>query len=188
MAETFLATAEAEDQIAQVLRVLILSPDFAAPPAKLRRPFEFLAAIYRATGAEVTSDENGFQWQLGRAGWRQHEYGPPTGHPDRLEAWIGASALNRSIDIALNCFEDWFDGATVDLSVPTALDQTTASFAAQHSDRLAPRQGEPIAAILAEAFGIDPENPVADLSPEDRQGLARAAVAFAALTPEFLLR
>ncbi len=188
LAATFLDTVEAEDQIAQVLRALVLSPEFSAPPVKLRRPFEFLAALYRATGAEVASDENGFHWQLGRAGWRQHEYGPPTGHPDHAAAWTGASTLNRYVDFALFSLDDWFDGATVNLSEPDPDAATFGAFAAQHADRLAPGQGEGIAATLAGAFGADLASPVADFAAEDRQGLAQAAVAFASLTPEFLLR
>jgi uncharacterized protein (DUF1800 family) len=188
LAATFLAATEADDQIAQVVRTLVLSPEFAAPPTKLRRPFEFLAAIYRAAGAEVTADENGFHWQLGRAGWRQHEFGPPTGHPDRIAAWTGASTLNRYVDFALVGLEDWFDGATVDFSEPGPDAATVGDFAAQHAERLAPGQGEGIAATLASAYGADLAGPMADFSPEDRHGFARAAVAFAALTPEFLLR
>jgi uncharacterized protein (DUF1800 family) len=188
LATTFLAATEAEDQIAQVVRALVLSPEFAAPPTKLRRPFEFLAAIYRATAAEVIADENGFHWQLGRSGWRQHEYGPPTGHPDRATAWTGASTLNRYVDFALFGLEDWFDGAASDLSLPGADTATVGAFAAQHAERLAPGQGEGIAATLASAYGADLAGPMADFSPEDRQSFARAAVAFAALTPEFLLR
>ena len=188
MAETFLVQIKAPDQIAQVLRVLVLSPEFAAPPSKLRRPFEFLAALYRATGAEVTATENGFHWQLGRAGWRQHSYGPPTGHPDRIEAWTGASTLNRTIDLAISAFEDWFDGAEADFARPVGDAATLGAFAAQHADALAPGQGAGIAADLARAFGIDPAAPLDALSHEDRRGLGQSAVAFAALTPEFLLR
>ncbi|NHB77206.1 DUF1800 domain-containing protein [Rhodobacter calidifons] len=188
MAATFRAQAEAPDQIAQVLRLLVLSPEFAAPPAKLRRPFEFLAALYRATGAEVTVTENGFHWHLSRAGWRQHGYGPPTGHPDRIEAWTGASTLNRSIDLAISAFDDWFDGARADLAQPAGNAATLGAFAAQHADALAPGQGAGIAADLAGAFGIDPAAPLDALAPEDRRSLGQAAVAFAALTPEFLLR
>lgn len=188
MAGTFLAHAGADDQIAQVLRVLVLSPDFAAPPSKLRRPFEFLAGLYRATGAEVTATENGFLWQLGRAGWRQHAYGPPTGHPDRIEAWAGASTLNRIVDLAISAFEDWFDGADADLSRPAGDAATLGAFAAQHAEALAPGQGADIAAELTRAFGVDPAAPLDALSTEDRRGLGRSAVAFAALTPGFLLR
>ncbi|MFN3994729.1 MAG: DUF1800 domain-containing protein [Tabrizicola flagellatus] len=188
MSETFLAQAEAPDQIARVIRVLVLSPEFAAPPSKLRRPFEFLAAIYRATGAEVTATENGFHWQLGRAGWLQHSYGPPTGHPDRIEAWTGASTLNRMVDLAISGFEDWFGTAAADLARPVGDAATVGAFAAQHADALAPGQGEGIAADLARAFGIDSAAPLDAISPEDRRGLGQSAVAFAALTPEFLLR
>ena len=188
MAKVFLTDAEAPDQIARVLRVLILSPDFAAPPTKLRRPFEYLAALYRATGASVDADENGFQWQIARAGWLQHQYGPPTGHPDQMPAWTGSSTLNRYVDLALSALEDWFDGAKADLSAPFDPAASVAAFAAQHSEALAPGQGGPIGDALASAFGVDAASPAANLSTEDRQAIARAAVAFAALTPEFLLR
>ncbi len=188
MTDVFLATKDAPDQIAQVIRAMVLSPDFAAPATKLRRPFEFLAALYRAAGAEVATDENGFHWQLGRAGWQQHAYGPPTGHPDRLEAWTGTSTLNRYVDLALNGFEDWFDGATVDLSVPVRPDETLAAFAQRHAEMLAPGQAVAIADALASGFGIDGLQRADSVSVEDRQGLAKSAIAFAALTPEFLLR
>lgn len=188
MAVTFLAAKDDPDQIAQVLRVLVLSPDFAAPPAKLRRPFEFLAAVYRAAGAEVQSRENGFQWPLARAGWQQHEYGPPTGHPDRLAAWTGASTLNRYVDLALNGLQDWFDGATADLSGLASDGETAGDFAARHAEALAPGQGRAIAADLGQAFGFEAATAARDFSVEDRQGLAQTAIAFAALTPEFLLR
>jgi uncharacterized protein (DUF1800 family) len=188
LALAFLGAAEAPDQIAQVLRLLVAAPEFSAPPAKLRRPFEFLVAIYRATGAEVASTENGFQWQLGRAGWRLHEYGPPTGHPDRSSAWTGASTLNRYVDFALNGLDAGFDGAEADLAPLAAPDETIAAFATRHAEALAPGQGAAVTADLAGAFGVAPGQPAGDLSADDRQGLARAAVAFAALTPEFLLR
>lgn len=188
MAQTFLAAAKAPDQIAQVLRVLVLSPDFAAPPAKFRRPFEFLAALYRAAGAKVQSHENGFHWQLTRAGWRQHEYGPPTGHPDRAGAWTGASTLNRYVDLALTGLDGWFDGARADLTALASEAETAPDFAARHANALAPGQGAAIAADLAQGFGFDAATPAHAFAPEDRQALAQTALAFAALTPDFLLR
>jgi uncharacterized protein (DUF1800 family) len=188
MTETFLAAGDAPDQIAQVLKVLVLSPEFAAPPSKLRRPFEYLAAIYRATGAEVTSDENGFHWQLSRAGWRQHEFGPPTGHPDKIAAWTGASTLNRYVDMALTGLDDWFDGAEADVAALASETETVRDFTLRHAEPLAPGQGGAIMEALAQSFGIDPAAPAGDISPDDRQGLAKSAIAFAALTPEFLLR
>lgn len=188
MAGTFIAAADAPDQIAQVLRVLVRAPDFAAPQQKLRRPFEFLAALYRATAAEVTSSENGFHWQLTRAGWRQHEFGPPTGHPDRAAAWTGASTLNRYVDLALSGLEDWFDGARADLTRLATDAETVHAFATRHADALSPGQGSGIADDLGQAFGYDATTLARDYPPEDRQSLAQTAIAFAALTPNFLLR
>ena len=188
LAKTFLATRDAPDQIAQVLRVLVRAPEFSAPQQKLRRPFEFLAALYRAVGAEVTSSENGFHWQLSRAGWRQHEFGPPTGHPDQAAAWTGASTLNRYVDLALSGLEGWFDGGRADLAALAGDDETALAFAARHADSLAPGQGRVIASELAAGFGFDASTPARDYPAEDRQALAASAIAFAALTPDFLLR
>ncbi|HLQ17863.1 MAG TPA: DUF1800 domain-containing protein [Tabrizicola sp.] len=188
MAETFLRAGNAPDQIAQVLRVMVLSPEFAAPQQKFRRPFEFLAAFYRAAGAEVTATENGFQWQLQRAGWRQHEFAPPTGHPDRMGAWTGASTLNRYVDLAISGLEVWFDGGQADLRALADDSETIQGFAQRHAEALAPGQGSAIAADLALSYGVDPTTAARDLAADDRQSLAQTAIAFAALTPEFLLR
>ncbi|MCU0901955.1 MAG: DUF1800 domain-containing protein [Cypionkella sp.] len=187
MATEFLAAADAPDQIARVLRVLVLSPEFDGPPAKLRRPFEVLTALYRATGAEVTATENAWVWQLGRAGWRQHEYGPPTGHPDRAGAWTGSSTLNRIVDLALYAHDDWFGGVTADLA---ALEEaeTISAFLTRHAASLSPLAAGAVVDDLAEIYGLDPDSSASDFSAEERQGLASAAIAFAALTPDFLLR
>lgn len=187
LATVFVAAADAPDQIAQVIRALVQSPEFAAPPTKLRRPFEFLAAIYRATGAEVISAENSFQWQLSRAGWRQHEYGPPTGHPDTAAAWSGASTLNRLVDFALFAHDDWFGVGQADLT-SVAGGASLADFLTRHADALAPGKGAEIAAAVGALAGIDLTGPAADFDTDARLGTASAAITFAALTPEFLLR
>ena len=186
LAGVFLAAADAPDQMAQVIRTLVSSPEFTdTPPQKLRRPFEVLAALYRATGAEVTGTENDFHWQLMRAGWRQHQYGPPTGHPDVLAAWTGASSLNRIVDLALYAHDDWFAVATLNLAALEGADETLGQFLARRSVGFgAEPEPEPVLAAL----GLDAAQPAAALSQEERHGLAAAAIAFAALTPEFLLR
>jgi uncharacterized protein (DUF1800 family) len=181
LAATFLAAKDAPDQIAQVIRALVAHPSFATtPPSKIRRPFEFLTALYRASGAEITGTNNEQQWQLMRAGWRQHEYGPPTGHPDTLDKWTGASSLNRLVDFALHAHEDWFGVATA------AFDAEPGESATAYATRWA-RTIAPNARGIAEALDL-PDAPAADFPSEDRLGVARAAIAFAALTPEFLLR
>ncbi len=177
----FLASSAAPDQIAQVVRALVLHPGFAAaPPQKLRRPFEFLAALYRATGAEVTGTENAFQWQLMRAGWRQHEYGPPTGHPDTADKWVGTTALNRLVDLALYAHDDWFGVVSVDFTA------REGEMVGDFIDRWAARLGG--MADWAAEVGVDRSATITGLSEDERKGLASAAIAFAALTPQFLTR
>jgi len=65
-----------------------------------------------------------------RAGWRQHEYQIPTGHPDDMAKWTGASSLNRLVDMALYAHDDWFAVATLDLATTTE-GETTAHVIAQ---------------------------------------------------------
>ena len=183
LAAVFLAARDAPDQIAQVIRALVMHPGFAAtPPGKLRRPFEFIAALYRATGAEITGTENSQQYQLMRAGWRQHEYGPPTGHPDTIDKWTGASSLNRLVDFALVAHDDWFDVGSVDLAA-TLPGETVAAFLSRWAGLIG---AEPEG--LAAAIDADPTAQAADFTPDERKGAAAAAIAFAALTPQFLLR
>ena len=184
IAQVFMAAKDAPDQIAQVIRAIVAHPAFVAtPPAKLRRPFEFMAAMYRATGAEITGTENGFQWQLMRAGWRQHEYGPPTGHPDTADKWTGASSLNRLVDFAFYGHDDWFGVATADLS-GVASDSETVD---QLVNRWAGRMGSTIK-DMAIVMGLDAAVKAADLSADERRGIASGAIAFAAISPDFLLR
>jgi uncharacterized protein (DUF1800 family) len=188
LAQVFLAKSDAPDQLTQVLRALVLSDAFSAAPAtKIRRPFEYLTALYRATGAEITGTENAHVWQLARAGWQVHSYGPPTGHPDVMAAWTGASTLNRLVDLALSAHEDWFGCATADLasSLP---DESYGDFVQRHAGALAPEHASEVVDALREPFGYDPAGQVGELSVDDRRGLAMAALTYAALTPDVLLR
>jgi uncharacterized protein (DUF1800 family) len=188
LARVFLDAADAPDQMAQVLRALVASEAFNTLPAsKIRRPFEYLTALYRATGAEIIGTENAYVWQLSRAGWQVHTYGPPTGHPDKIAAWTGASTLNRMVDLAIYAHEDWFGCGKADLTSAVA-NETFGGFVLRHARTLSPTHAAEIVEALRDPFGYDPAAPVAEASDDDRRGLAMAAVTYAALTPDVLLR
>ena len=183
LATVFQAHVDAEDQIAQVIRALVTHPAFTAtPPGKIRRPFEFLAALYRASGAAVTGTEAAHQWNLMRAGWHQHEYGPPTGHPDVLTAWTGASTLNRYVDFAMSAHDDWFGVVSLDRKAQSV--ETLGAYMARWTQRF----GVPALPDLLAAFDGDPNTPMTEFTEEETNGLAQAAIGFAALRPEFLMR
>ena len=187
MAQTFLAQAAAPDQMAQVLRVLVLDPAFVAtPPSKFRRPNEFLLAALRASGAQTAPEENGFAWQLARAGWQQHSFAPPTGHPDVSAAWETGTVLLRYVDYVIYLHEPWFVGISDRLSaqIPEAT-KTVAELLAFWEDRLL---GRPIGAVAALAsLDVAPDEPLPEAE-SDRHDWASMALALAALSPEFIFR
>jgi uncharacterized protein (DUF1800 family) len=183
LAQVFLAAADAPDQIAQVILALTGDPAFAAPPSKLRRPFEVMAALYRATGAEVEATEGGWSWTLSRAGWLQHTFPPPTGHPDRAEAWQSGTMLLRLAEIALYGHDEWFGVTSLRLDAPGA---RTLGDAARHwGERLTGRSldlSAALAAVGAEAGWDWPQDG------GERHEFSAMLVAAAALSPEFLYR
>ena len=90
---TFLNANDAPDQIAQVIRALVPHPGFAAtPPSKTPPSLRISGRPLPRYRGKVTGTNNAQHWQLMRAGWRQHEYPIPTGHPDVLAKWIGPAA------------------------------------------------------------------------------------------------
>jgi len=90
-AKVWQQSATKPDQIARVLKVILLSPEFAQMQGKkVKRPFEFIVSFLRATGADVTPNEASFN-ALSGAGYRQFEWPTPTGHPDTGEYWLNTN-------------------------------------------------------------------------------------------------
>ncbi len=185
MAALWLAAADAPDQVAQVVRLLATDPAFDAPPAKMRRPFEFLAALYRATGAQVIADSNDWHWHLARAGWQQHTCPPPNGPPDRAEDWATGNVLLRLTDLALNAHEDWFATAATRPTLPSGITHVGPAIA-HWCAALHGRPDDRLPEFLA-ASDLSPDDPL-PTEPEDRAGFNAAMVAFAALSPQFMFR
>lgn len=189
LAAVFLAKAQAADQIAQVIRALVADPAFAAGPAKMRRPFEFLAALLRATGAEVAATDLGWAHELARAGWRQHDFSPPNGHPDRAEDWSAGVVMLRLAEMALHAHEPWMGWVSTPLSDLMPRGPLSVVEMADLWHHRLTGHSVPDPAALAEALsgiGIDPGwQPEAD---EDRAAISAGLVAAAALTPAFLFR
>jgi hypothetical protein len=185
VAAVFLEHSDAEDQIAQVVRAIVLSEEFDATPArKLKRPFEFLASLYRATGLDVTRPTLDFVWQLAQAGWHQHEFRPPTGHSDKSEDWANTNALNGLVNLALYAHEDWFGTGTLDVTVVPEEVQTWAEAFDYWARRLG---GDGISREFLELAEIGPDDPLPE-DHDERVWIMRSAISVAALTPQFLFR
>jgi uncharacterized protein (DUF1800 family) len=88
-----------------MLRVIFRSPEFWSPDvagAKIKKPSEFVASAARALGASV---EARGALALARAsaeiGEGFYEAMPPTGYPDRAEAWVNPGTLLARMNFAL---------------------------------------------------------------------------------------
>ncbi|MGL5009545.1 MAG: DUF1800 family protein, partial [Paracoccaceae bacterium] len=189
IAAVFLQAADAPDQIAQMVRAIVSDPAFeATPPEKFRRPFEFLAGLYRATGVEMTVSELAFDWQLQQAGWKQHSYGPPTGHPDRASRWSSASTMARMVDYALYANDDWFGCTKTPLASIAPAGASFDTLAQFWSARLLGPAAPADFGDLADAFGIEDRSAPMDMTPDEAQGASAMLIAFAATSPSFMLR
>jgi uncharacterized protein (DUF1800 family) len=185
VATAFSQNSDAADQIAQVLQVLILDVEFATtPPTKMRRPFEFLVALYRAAGARVASPTRDFDWHLTRAGWTQHAVRPPTGHSDQTLDWANTRTLNGLVGLALYAHEDWM-GVQSGESALIREAQTIGDLARVADVRFGLAAGTTSAGFAALGIGLNDQMPK---DPGERTWLVSISQACAALTPAFILR
>ncbi|MBK8050215.1 MAG: DUF1800 domain-containing protein [Anaerolineales bacterium] len=86
-ADTFHAQRNAPDQLKQVVRTILLSPEFRTVwGQKIKRPYEFAVGILRATQGDFAPDDS-FFWMYQRLGQALFEWHPPNGYPDFKEDW-----------------------------------------------------------------------------------------------------
>ena len=117
VAATFRAT---DGDIRQMLRTIVAAPEFWSPDArraKIKKPVEYVASAARAVGAHV--DVRGGE-ALARAaaeiGEPLYDAQPPTGYPDRAEAWVNAGALLARMNFALALTQGRLPGVSVVVS------------------------------------------------------------------------
>ena len=186
VAKVFLDTSDAPDQIAQVITAIVQHPEFSAtPPSKLRRPFEYLIALYRATGANVSPRGGEIEWQLQTTGWTQHRVRPPTGHSDATQDWANTRTINGMIELVINAHSEWLNITDRELDYLPPGVKTMQDLAGHWESRFGLAQ-----ASLANAMDLLGASPQ-DQAPDDPDGVSWAneiLVTSAALGPEFLFR
>jgi uncharacterized protein (DUF1800 family) len=98
-AAVFLRT---DGSIRETLRAIVTSPEFFSPAAyraKVRTPFEYIAAAIRAVGAETNADPAAADWAR-RMGQQAFGRVTPDGYPDRADQWLSAGALLTRFNFA----------------------------------------------------------------------------------------
>ena len=115
VAATYLRT---DGDIRAMLRTIVAAPEFVSSEAyraKVKTPFEFVASAVRALGATV--DAQG-AFDLARAsaeiGEPLYQAQPPTGYPDRAEAWVNSGALLARMNFALALARSRYPRVAVD--------------------------------------------------------------------------
>jgi len=94
---------ETGGDIREVVRTILTSPElFAAEAyrAKVKSPFEFVISAIRATGTDV-SNAMPLTQAVRALGMPLYMCQPPTGYPDKAEAWVNTGALLNRMNFAL---------------------------------------------------------------------------------------
>ncbi len=94
IAQVFSDNMTAPDQMAKVLRAVLLTEDFKSAPSRLQRPLFLYASIARSAGAELPARPDDM-WLLQSMGQRLYTWHSPAGHPDRSGYWQSPGLLVR---------------------------------------------------------------------------------------------
>jgi hypothetical protein len=199
-AAVFEANVSAPDQIAQVLEVILLSPEFLGTWAdKIKRPFEILISGLRAGEADWNfaledSDTDTLLWLYDAAGQPLFAWHPPNGFPDFKGAWISSSprVLSWRTSNWLSEVHDDFDAFRLDILGATPPGVRSAQELADFwIDRILgrPTPAEEHAEMVEfMAQGITPTLPLPLDTDEDIQSRLRAMVGLIFMSPAFLWR
>jgi len=123
-AAVFLKT---DGSIRETLRAIITSPEFFSPSAyraKVRSPFEYVAAAMRVTSAETDGDRPVIDF-IGRMGQPLFGRITPDGYSDRADQWLSSGAMVARLNFAASLAMNRMRGTTVDFSkLLSGLDQS----------------------------------------------------------------
>jgi uncharacterized protein (DUF1800 family) len=114
-AKTFLQT---DGDLRAVVQSIVTSPEFYAPEAlraKIKSPFEFIVSALRATNANVI-DPAPIVGTIAQLGEPLYFCLPPTGYPDRADAWVNTGGLFSRMNIAASLAANNLAGVKIDLA------------------------------------------------------------------------
>lgn len=114
--------------LAAVSRGLIEAPEaWAGEPAKLRNPYEFLAASVRATAVDMKAPQiNGALTSMGQPLWSPPG---PNGFPDQTAAWLSPEGIKARLDFSAR-FAQSVPGTAKPIDV---LEETIGPIASDHT-------------------------------------------------------
>lgn len=193
-AAEFTAALDAPDQIARVMRVILLSAEYrGAPATKFKRPLEFLASYLRATGADFAPRMDVID-ALDHMGQMLFRWPTPTGHPDASGYWQSGTFMLRRWNLPLVLRdESWKGIASFHFLTLTPADCTTAGQVLDNwSQRLlgSTVSGQSRPALLQVLMDDEGAQDGSEFSGDDKDRDTRigSCVALLAASPEFQYR
>ena len=172
----------APDQIAQVVRLIVLSPEFAKSGGKkVKRPLALMANYVRLMGFDFTPTEGLFN-QLGNAGQRLFAAPTPVGIPDDNAFFIGATAMRNRWQLLLGLAQNYW-GTGIPQPVTTLAqwgrkNDSPAGWASLFGGS----PDEKTLAVISAAAGFVPFAPATGSEGEKHHTMASA---LAAMNPDF---
>lgn len=129
--KTWMDHREAEGQIAQTVKTILLSSAFTdALDTKIKRPNHLAAAFLRGTQSEAKPSQ-GLYWWVKQMGYQQFAWPTPTGHPDDATYWLNSDMiLKRWKTFPLIAFwgeEDGFVTMNVQNQLPIGCEDFTTA-------------------------------------------------------------
>jgi uncharacterized protein (DUF1800 family) len=94
---------ETDGDLREVVRTIVTSPEFldeSARRAKTKSPYEFVVSAVRVSGLDVANAMPLVQ-SLRDLGMPLYGAQPPTGYPDKAEAWVNSGALLNRMNFAI---------------------------------------------------------------------------------------
>ena len=193
VAKVWRDAAKAPDQIAQVLRVILLSPEMKSlPETKVKRPFELAVSFLRATGAEFRPGEP-FLNALEECGQPLFGWLTPTGFPDVATYWLSSRFIINRWNLLWNLAKEEMESGRVEVLAvaqqsaaltPRAFTQFWANRFGVSAVVGKEQEGPFLAKVFAE---FSPDEPMDPLAKETREAAAHA-VALLASAPAFQQR
>ena len=199
-ASVFLAARDDADQLKQVVRTILLSPEFLTTwGEKIKRPFEVAVSAMRAADAQFTfalseNATDSMLWRYDQAGQPLFSWRAPNGYPDVREDWQSTTPRVHLWRLCNWLVDAEDDGGNFYLDVVGQTPQSVRSANAiadfwikriLHRDMPADDRQE-IVDFMAQGYNPDLDLPVAtDYQTRER---LRAMVALIFMSPSFLWR
>lgn len=95
--KVFLDHRKSKDQLRQVVKAILLAPEFKNPGAtKIKRPFEYSVSLIRSLRRDAMFDffpDEEFLKKQGALGQRLFQWKTPDGYPENKERWTTSSGM-----------------------------------------------------------------------------------------------